>query len=122
MIRRACLAAVVVLSIGGAAQAASYASLVSQGYETGALTKNRAGIQGWTVRKGESAYFCRMAAGMAYVGRTGLVSITSSGRRIKIDRAVWEASRGGADPSLPQLSDLEAGRLRPQDVGACRAT
>ncbi len=108
-----------VLASAGGAQAASYASLVAQGYRTSPLTRNAAGLDGWKVSNGEKSYFCKRAAAMAYVGRSGLVSITSSGRHIKSDRKIWEARRGGPDPSLPQLSDLQKGRLRPQDVGAC---
>ena len=69
--------------------------------------------------KGDQQFFCRMRVSQAYVGRNGMVSFTSSGRMIKLDRATFEAAIGGPDPSIPRLEDLKAGRLRPENVGSC---
>jgi hypothetical protein len=99
--------------------AESYQSLVKQGYKTGNLSKNAAGAQGWTVSNGGKKYFCRMRASMAYVGATGLVSILSNGRQIKLDRKTFEAGIGGPDPNIPQLSALKAGKPNDRDVGGC---
>ena len=101
--------------------AESYPGLVSQGYKTGKLSKNAAGAQGWTVSNGEKKYFCRMKATMAYVGGSGLVSILSNGRQIKLDRKTFEAGMGGPDPNIPQLSALKAGKPNDRDVGGCAA-
>jgi hypothetical protein len=101
--------------------AESYPSLVKQGYKTGKLSKNAAGAQGWTVSNGEKKYFCRMRASMAYVGATGLVSILSNGRQIKLDRKTFEAGIGGPYPNIPQLSALKAGKPNDRDVGGCAA-
>ena len=73
------------------------------------------------VSKGGKQYFCRMRASLAYVGKKDMVSFTTSGRMITLNRAVFEASLGGPDPTLPQLADLKAGRPRPIDVGTCSA-
>jgi hypothetical protein len=40
---------------------------------------------------------------------------------VKVDRAVFEAAIRGPDPSIPMLSDLQAGRTKPADVGTCGA-
>jgi hypothetical protein len=101
--------------------AESYPSLVKQGYKTGKLSKNAAGLQGWTVSNGEKKYFCRMKATMAYVGGSGLVSILSNGRQIKLDRKTFEAGIGGPDTNIPQLAALKAGRPNDRDVGGCAA-
>ena len=101
--------------------AESYASLVKQGYKTGKLSKNAAGAQGWAVVNGEKKYFCRMKATMAYVGDSGLVSILSNGRQIKLDRKTFESGIGGPDPNIPQLSALKAGKPNERDVGGCAA-
>lgn len=101
--------------------AESYPSLVKQGYKTGKLSKNAAGGQGWTASNGERKFFCRMKATMAYVGGSGLVSILSSGRQIKLDRKTFEAGIGGPDPNIPQLSALKAGKPNDRKVGACAA-
>lgn len=101
--------------------AQSYSSLVKQGYKTGKLSKNAAGAQGWTVSNGEKKYFCRLRASLAYVGATGLVSILSNGRQIKLDRKTFESHLGGSAGDLPQLSDLKAGRPGNKDVGGCAA-
>ena len=101
--------------------AESYPSLVKQGYRTGKLSKNAAGAQGWTVSNGEKKYFCRMKATMAYVGGSGLVSILSNGRQIKLDRKTFESGIGGPDPNIPQLSALKAGKPNERDVSGCAA-
>ena len=101
--------------------AESYPGLVNQGYKTGKLSKNAAGAQSWTVSNGEKKYFCRMKATMAYVGGSGLVSILSNGRQIKLDRKTFEAGIGGPDPNIPQLSALKAGKPNDRDAGGCAA-
>jgi hypothetical protein len=101
--------------------AESYPSLVKQGYKTGKLSKNAAGAQGWIVSNGGKKYFCRMRATMAYVGATGLVSILSNGRQVKLDRKTFEAGIGGPDPNIPQLSALKSGKPNDRDVGGCAA-
>ena len=60
-----------------------------------------------------------MKAATAYVGKSGLVSFTSSGRQIKSNRKAFEAYIGGPDKTIPQLSDLKAGRPKERDVGKC---
>ncbi|WP_259664185.1 hypothetical protein [Rhizobium bangladeshense] len=85
------------------------------------LTKGKAGGYGWVVSNGSKRFFCRLNASLAYVNKKEMVGITSSGRLIKVDRATFEASIGGPDPSIPQWSDLQAGRVKPADVGSCTA-
>lgn len=113
------LLAVAFLSLPVVAQAASFKELSGQGYKVGALTNNKAGNQGWNLSKGSDRYFCEMRATMAYSGKKGIVSFTSAGRLIKLDRATVEKKVGGS-LDLPQYEDLKAGRLRADDVGSCR--
>jgi hypothetical protein len=113
------------LIAGGLAMAAtpalaeSYASLQKQGYKISKMSRGTSGAQGWAVSNGEKKYFCKLKASMAYVGSSGLVSILSNGKQIKLDRKTFEAGIGGPDANIPQLSDLKAGRPMPRDVGAC---
>lgn len=48
-----------------------------------------------------------------------MVSFTASGRMLKIDRATYDGALGGPDPNKPYLKDLQAGRVKPADVGGC---
>ncbi|RWB22767.1 MAG: hypothetical protein EOQ40_03430 [Mesorhizobium sp.] len=98
--------------------AESYSNLQTGGYKTSKLTRGASGALGWIVSNGEKKFFCRMRVGAAYVGKTGMVGFTSSGRQISENRKVYE-QRVGFDPTLPQLSDLKAGRPNARDVGAC---
>ncbi|EJC72660.1 hypothetical protein [Rhizobium hidalgonense] len=101
------------------AQAESFSKLKGQDYAIGKLTKGKAGGYGWVVSNGSKRFFCRLDASLAYVDKKEMVSILASGRLIKLDRAAFEASIGGPDPSIPQWSDLQAGRVKPADVGSC---
>lgn len=40
----------------GVASAATFQSLVSQGYKSGGLMQNKAGIQGWLLKKGMTVF------------------------------------------------------------------
>ncbi|CUX13578.1 conserved hypothetical protein [Agrobacterium deltaense Zutra 3/1] len=60
-----------------------------------------------------------MRATMAYSGKNGMVSFTSAGRMISLDRNTVEKRLGGS-LNLPKYEDLKAGRLRTDDVGSCR--
>ena len=102
----------------GPSHAESYSSLQSQGYTTSKMMRGASGNLGWTVAKGGKKYFCTMRAATAYVGTKGMVAFTSAGRQITLDRQVYEKSVG-FDPSMPQLSDLKAGKLNAADVGNC---
>lgn len=111
----------VVLAVLGApaAHAESFSALGKQGYAVGPMGQGKSGALGWVVSKGGSKFFCRLRASSAYSGGNGMVGFTASGRMIKMNRAVYEATIGGHDPSIPQLADLKAGRVRPADAGAC---
>lgn len=113
------LLAVAFLSLPLAAQAASFKELSGQGYKVGALSSTKAGIRGWNLSRGSDRYFCEMRATMAYSGKNGMVSFTSAGRMITLDRATVE-KRLGSSLNLPKYEDLKAGRLRADDVGSCR--
>ena len=108
--------------VGGAgnADAASYKRLKSKGYKTGKMIKNRAGIRGWMVSGEGKKYFCKLRSATFYVGKSGMVVYTSAGRGIKLDRKTYDKLRGGPDPSIPQLADAKAGRIKPNHVGRCR--
>ncbi|WP_064683714.1 hypothetical protein [Rhizobium bangladeshense] len=109
-------------TVPGAAQAESFSKLAQQGYAIGKLTKGKHGGYGWVVSNGSKQFFCRLDASLAYVSKKEMVSILSSGRLVMLDRAAFEASIGGPDPSIPQWSDLQAGRVKPADVGSCTPT
>jgi len=103
----------------GIAQAESFSKLARQDYAVGKLTRGKSGAYGWIVSNGSKRFFCRLNVSLAYVNKKEMVSLTSSGRIVKLDRATFEASIGGHDPSIPQWSDLQAGRPKPADVGSC---
>lgn len=113
------LIAVALLGLPVVVQAASFKELSGQGYKVGALSSNKAGIRGWNLSKGFDRYFCEMRATMAYSGKNGMVSFTSAGRMISLDRNTVEKRLGGS-LDLPKYEDLKAGRLRADDVGSCR--
>lgn len=113
------LIALALLGLPVVAQAASFKELSGQGYKVGALSSNKAGIRGWNLSKGSNRYFCEMRATMAYSGKNGMVSFTSAGRMISLDRNTVEKRLGGS-LNLPKYEDLKAGRLRADDVGSCR--
>ena len=113
------LIAVALLGLPVVVQAASFKELSGQGYKVGALSSNKAGIRGWNLSKGSDRYFCEMRATMAYSGKNGMVSFTSAGRMISLDRSTVEKRLGGS-LNLPKYEDLKAGRLRADDVGSCR--
>ncbi|AAK87884.1 hypothetical protein EN41_09225 [Agrobacterium tumefaciens] len=113
------LIAVALLGLPVVVQAASFKELSGQGYKVGALSSNKAGIRGWNLSKGSDRYFCEMRATMAYSGKNGMVSFTSAGRMISLDRNTVAKGLGGS-LDLPKYEDLKAGRLRADDVGSCR--
>ncbi|EJC79293.1 hypothetical protein Rleg4DRAFT_0884 [Rhizobium leguminosarum bv. trifolii WSM2297] len=117
-----CLVAAAALGLAvmpATAQAESFSKLARQDYAVGKLTKGKAGGYGWLLSNGSKRFFCRLDASLAYVSKKEMVSILASGRLIKLDRAAFEASIGGPDASIPQWSDLQAGRVKPADVGNC---
>lgn len=52
------------------------------------------------------------------MGAKGLILFSTAGRPVVADRTTYDAALGGPDPSIPQLSDLKAGRAKPADVGS----
>ncbi|MBS1180372.1 MAG: hypothetical protein H6Q99_252 [Proteobacteria bacterium] len=112
-------AVIAVFATTSTAQAESFTKLTQQGYKLGKLTTGKSGLPGWIASNGTKKYFCKMWASKAYIGKTGMVGFTSSGRRVGMDRATYESIVGGFDPSIPQLSDLEAGRVKPANVDSC---
>lgn len=117
-LKRLAAAAVIGLAfVPGIAQAESYSALTKQGYTTGKLARGKSGAWGWVVGNGERTFFCRLNVASAYVNKKEMVSFTASGRMLKIDRATY--ALGGPDPNKPYLKDLQAGRVKPADVGGC---
>ncbi|UXS02059.1 hypothetical protein [Agrobacterium tumefaciens] len=114
------LIALAIFSLPVVAHAENFQGLSGQGYKVAALSNNKAGVKGWTLSKGPVRYFCELRASLAYSGKNGMVSFTSAGRVMTLDRAAFEKRMGGPDKSLPQYEDLKAGRPRPVDVGSCR--
>ncbi|MFK0272816.1 hypothetical protein ACIQUG_04040 [Ensifer sp. NPDC090286] len=105
--------------VPGIAQAESYSALTKQGYTTGKLARGKSGAWGWVVGNGERTFFCRLNVASAYVNKKEMVSFTASGRMLKIDRATYDGALGLPDPNKPYLKDLQAGRVKPADVGGC---
>lgn len=100
------------------ANAESYAALQGEGYKSSKLTRGASGSLGWFMVGGGKKFFCPMRVATARVGKTGLIGFTSSGKQVPMNRKVYEHYAGSAS-IYPQLSDLQAGRPRPQDVRAC---
>jgi hypothetical protein len=46
-----------------------YIELQEQGFKTGPLSRNQAGTNGWIVKKGSEAYFCRADVGIVSNGK-----------------------------------------------------
>ncbi|RKE84273.1 hypothetical protein [Rhizobium sp. AG855] len=103
----------------GSAFAESYQGLLKKGYTVGKMSQGKSGSLGWVLTGKDGKQFCKSKVSLAVVDKKTLVSILASGRMVKVDRATFEAGIGGPDPSLPLLSDLKAGRVGPQHVGAC---
>lgn len=101
------------------AAAESLQGLVKKGYKVGKMSQGKSGALGWVLTGKDGKQFCKSKVSVAVVDKKTLVSILGSGRMVKLDRATFEASLGGADPSLPRLSDLKAGRVAAQHVGSC---
>lgn len=116
----AAVCAVLLAASTGSSEAASFRKLASQGYAPGTLIRSASGGYGWIVSNGKDRYFCKMKATLAYVSRTKMVSFTAAGRQIELDRKTFERSMGGKTGRIPNLADLKAGRLHPDDVGSCR--
>ncbi|WP_036790796.1 hypothetical protein [Pleomorphomonas koreensis] len=109
----------VLFAMAGVARAETFTKLTQQGYTLGKLTTGRSGLPGWIASNGTKQYFCKMNAYRAYVGTTGMIIFSTSGRPIEVNRTIYEAGTGGFDPTVPQLSDLKAGRVKPAAVGNC---
>ncbi|WP_082511010.1 MULTISPECIES: hypothetical protein [unclassified Rhizobium] len=101
------------------ASAESYQALLKKGYTVGKMSQGKSGSLGWVLTGQDGKQFCKAKVSLAVVDKKTLVSILGSGRMVKVDRAAFEAGIGGPDPSLPLVSDLKAGRVGPQRVGAC---
>jgi hypothetical protein len=101
------------------AAAESFQGLLKKGYVVGKMAPGKSGSLGWVLTGPGGKQFCKAKVSLAIVDKKTLVSILGSGRMVKVDRATFEAGIGGPDPSLPTLSDLKAGRVGPQHVGAC---
>ncbi|MCM2402002.1 hypothetical protein NBH20_12610 [Rhizobium sp. S153] len=118
-VRISCLLAAAVLFVPSIASAENFTSLTKKGYVVGKMGQGKSGGQGWVLVNGDSKFFCKLKASIAYVDSKKMVSILGSGRMITLDRATYEQSVGGPDASIPRFADLKAGRVRPEDVGAC---
>lgn len=105
------------LATGAAAE--SFTSLVKKGYVVGRMSQGKSGALGWVLSSKDGKQFCKTKVSLAYVDAKRMVSILASGRMVSMDRATFEQSLGGPDPSIPMLADLKAGRIQPQHVGAC---
>lgn len=119
LVARSALVFVLLGLHAGPAAAESFGSLINKGYSVGKMSQGKSGALGWVLTGRDGKQFCKSKVSLAVVDKKTLVSILGSGRMVKVDRATFEAGIGGADPSLPLLSDLKAGRIEPQHVGTC---
>ena len=117
--RALCILGAALLLHASPASAESFQGLLKKGYTVGKMSQGKSGALGWVLTGKDGKQFCKSKVSLAVVDKKTLVSILGSGRMVKVDRATFEASLGGPDPSLPMLSDLKAGRVGPQDVGSC---
>ena len=114
------IALVAIFSTASPVLAAKYSNLKKNGYSTGKLTKNSAGIDGWIVMKGNDRRFCRMKTGMAIVNSKTMIAFTSSSRKITIDRKAFESRSGQSAADLyPRWSDVKNGTMDAKHVGRC---
>lgn len=117
--RALCVLGTAFLLHASPASAESFQGLLKKGYTVGKMSQGKSGALGWVLTGKDGKQFCKSKVSLAVVDKKTLVSILGSGRMLKVDRATFEASLGGPDPSLPLLSDLKAGRVGPQHVGSC---
>ena len=117
--RALCILGTALLLHASPASAESFQGLLKKGYTVGKMSQGKSGALGWVLTGKDGKQFCKSKVSLAVVDKKTLVSILGSGRMVKVDRATFEASLGGPDPSLPLLSDLKAGRVGPQHVGSC---
>lgn len=117
--RALCVLGTALLLHASPASAESFQGLLKKGYTVGKMSQGKSGALGWVLTGKDGKQFCKSKVSLAVVDKKTLVSILGSGRMVKVDRATFEASLGGPDPSLPLLSDLKAGRVGPQHVGSC---
>tara|TARA_R110002020_G_scaffold66877_8_gene175654 strand:- start:9657 stop:10046 length:390 start_codon:yes stop_codon:yes gene_type:complete len=105
------------------ARAESGDSLIKKGYKVSQLTTNKAGKLGWNLNKDGTTFFCGMKnVGMIKNGKNGMVSFTSSGRVVKLDKATVLKSLGWKElpEAMPDYVDLKAGRITGRVVSGCR--
>lgn len=114
------LTTLVFFLIPASAYSKSYSSLKSNGFRTGGLTNNRAGVKGWVLSKGAERYFCRSRISLMILNKTTMIAFASSGRLIKLDRAAYENRAGGAAKHFPKYSDVKKGRVDKKFVNRCR--
>ena len=117
--RALCILGTALLLHASPASAESFQGLLKKGYTVEKMSQVKSGALGWVLTGKDGKQFCKSKVSLAVVDKKTLVSILGSGRMVKVDRATFEASLGGPDPSLPLLSDLKAGRVGPQHVGSC---
>lgn len=104
------------------ASAKSMDSLVQDGFKISKITNGKSGQLGWNVTKGDQTYFCTIKTASAYIDSKRMYKFSSSGRAIEIDREAFDSYIGGSDPNIPTWKDLQAGKVKPGDVGPCVPT
>jgi hypothetical protein len=110
------LGAAFTIAISTSVLAASFESLVADGYKVGKMSRSASGASGWVLSGKDGKYFCKLDASMA-LGKTTIYSLITGGRVIELDRKTFEQS--ASTDGMPLMSDLKAGKPRPQDVGSC---
>lgn len=116
------MAAVGLFAVPSVSHAKSMDSLVQDGFKVSKITNGKSGQLGWNVTKGDQTYFCPIKTASAYIDSKRMYKFSSSGRAIEIDREAFDSYIGGSDPNIPAWKDLQAGKVKPGDVGPCLPT
>lgn len=115
-------AAVGLVAAPSVSHAKSMDSLVQDGFKVSKITNGKSGQLGWNVTKGDQTYFCPIKTASAYIDSKRMYKFSTSGRAIEIDREAFDSYIGGSDPNIPTWKDLQAGKVKPGDVGPCLPT
>ncbi|WP_422369728.1 hypothetical protein [Hoeflea sp.] len=111
----------ILCGLSAPASAANLDGLVGKGFDVSKLTTNRAGKLGWKLSKGGETYFCRMKNFGVIRNGNGLISFTSGGRTVKIDKQTYLNSLGRKEmpKGTPDYVDLKSGRVDGKVAGRC---
>jgi len=101
----------------------TYSDLKAMGYKTGKLGPSREdprGGVGWYVTGKGERYWCVPQVSTVRIGSDQFgVFRLANGQVYEVDEQKFSKSLGRDTSDSPQLRDIKAGRLRPQDIKFC---